>query len=155
MIVWNLSKNVNNGTTGRFIGVRGDKLEVEIPNHGKVALKRQTWSKRDRTGRVVGSRTQFPVILFYACTCHKTQGLTLPRAVVHCSKEFVPGLLYMYVAISRVRHPDDLQVRKFKASQLLKPPPEALTVCDSSQEEAGDLTCVNQNLNSDYLKSVI
>ena len=38
----------------------------------------------------------------------KTQGLTLPHAVVHFSKKFVPGLIY--VAISRVRHPDDLQI---------------------------------------------
>lgn len=106
MIVWNLSEDVKNGSTGEFLGMRGEKLEVEIKNHGKVGLKRQTWSKRDRIGRVVGSRTQYPVILFYACTCHKTQGLTLPRAVVHCSKEFVPGLIY--VGISRVRHPDDL-----------------------------------------------
>ena len=112
--------------------MKGDKLEVSIPNHGRVLLKRQTWSKRDRKGSVVGSRTQFPVI---------------PRAVVHCSKEFVPGLIY--VAISRVRHPGDLQVRKFKASHLLKPPADALNVCDSSQEECDDLTCCrNQHLSS-------
>ena len=72
MIVWNLSEDVKNGSTG----MREEKLEVEIKNHGKVGLKRQTWSKRDRTGRIVGSCTQYPVILFYACTCHKTQGLT-------------------------------------------------------------------------------
>ena len=148
MIVWNLSEGVKNGSTGEFLGMRGEKLEVEIKNHGKVGLKRQTWSKRDRTGRVVGSRTQYHVILFYACTCHKTQGLTLPRAVVNCSKEFVPGLIY--VAISRVRHPDDLQVCKFKSSQLLKPPPDTLNVCDNSQDECDDLTCcVNQNLSND------
>ena len=148
MIVWNLSEDVKNGSTGEFLGMRGEKLEVEIKNHGKVRLKRQTWSKRDRTGRVGGSRTQYHVILFYACTCHKTHRLTLPRAVLNCSKEFVPGLIY--VAISRVRHPDDLQVRKFKSSQLLKPPPDTLSVCDNSQDECDDLTCcVNQNLSND------
>ncbi|KAL9975411.1 hypothetical protein ACROYT_G012571 [Oculina patagonica] len=148
MIVWNLNDDVKNGTSGKFLGMREDMLEVELPNHAKVALKRQTWSKRDRTGKVVGSRTQYPVTLFYACTCHKTQGLTLPRAVVHCSKEFVSGLIY--VAISRVRHPDDIQVRKFQVNQLLKPPQDALTVCDNSQEESDDLTCcVHQNLNND------
>jgi len=150
MIVWNLSEDVKNGSPGKFLGLRGDKLEVEIENRGKVELKRQTWSKRDRKGRVVGSRTEYPVILFDGCTCHKTQGLTLPPAVVHCSKEFVPGLIY--VAISRVRHPDDLQVRKFKSSQLLKPPPDALRVCDDSQDKCDDLTCcVNQNLNNDLV----
>lgn len=139
MVVWNLSEDVKNGTTGTFIGMTGGKLEVAIPSHGRVLLKRQTWSKRDRKGNVVGSRTQFPVILCYACTCHKTQGLTLPRAVAHCSKEFVLGL--GYVAISRVRRAGDLQACKFKARQVLKPPADALNVCDSSQEECDDLTC--------------
>ena len=151
MVVWNLSDVVKNGTAGTFVGVKGEMLEVEIPNHGNVYLKRQTWSKRDRKGKVIGSRTQFPVILFYACTCHKTQGLTLSRAVVHCSKEFVPGLIY--VAISRVRHPDDIQVCKFKRDQLLKPPNEAIHVCDQSQEESPDLTCcVNRDINIDLFK---
>ena len=54
------------------------------------------------------------------------------------------------MAISRVRHPDDLQVCKFKSNQLLKPPPDALSVCDNSQDECDDLTCcANQNLNND------
>ena len=56
--------------------------------------------------------------------------------MVHCSKEFVPG--FIYVAISCVQHPGDLQVRKFKASKLLKPPADALNVCYSSQEECDD-----------------
>ena len=107
----------------------GDKLEVAIPNHGRVLLKRHTWSKETK-GNVVGSLTQFPVILCCACTCHKTQGLTLPCVVVHFSIEFVPGLIY--VAISRVWHPGNLQVVQFKASQLLKPPADALNVSDSS-----------------------
>ena len=54
-----------------------------------------TWSKRNRTGQVIGTRTQFLIVLFYASTCHKVQGLTLPGAVVHCTKEFVPGLIYV------------------------------------------------------------
>ena len=39
--------------------------------------------------------------------CHKTQGLTLPCAVVHCSKEFVPGLID--VVVSQVHKAEDLQ----------------------------------------------
>ena len=88
---------------------------------------------------------------FYACTCHKTQGLTLPRAVVRCSKEFVPGLIF--VAISWVWHPDDIQVCRFKCDQLLKPSDEALRVCENSQAECSDLSCcVNRDLTSDFFK---
>lgn len=36
MIVWSLSEDVKNGTTGKFFGVQGEKLEVQITIHGKV-----------------------------------------------------------------------------------------------------------------------
>lgn len=151
MIVWNVSEKVKNGTAGKFIGIKDDKLEVEVEKVGRVFLQRETWSKRNRSGQIVGSRTQFPVILFYACTCHKTQGLTLPLAVVHCSKEFVPGLIY--VAVSRVRCANDLAIRRFKPAQLLTPPAEVFTVCENSSEEHADLTCcVNQHLKKEMFK---
>ena len=72
MAGWNVSDKVKNATSGLFIGVRDEKLEVEIGGLGRVLLKRETWSKRNRAGQVIGSRTQFPLVLFYACTCHKT-----------------------------------------------------------------------------------
>ena len=81
MVVWNVSEQVKNGTSGRFIGVKGERLEVEVSNVGRVLLKRETWSKVNRRGNIVGSRSQFPLVLFYSCTCHKTQGLTLSKAV--------------------------------------------------------------------------
>ena len=46
---------------------------------------RKTWVKRNRGGEIVGSVFQFPVVPAYAVTCHKSQGLTLPAAIVHCS----------------------------------------------------------------------
>jgi len=101
MLLWNLSQDLRNGSSGTFVREIGDQLEVEFPSVGLVRIRKQTWSNRDRSGEIVGSRTQYPVTLFYAATCHKVQGLTLPGAVVHCCKEFVPGLIY--VAASRSR----------------------------------------------------
>lgn len=150
MIVWNLSDNIKNGTAGIFLGVRDDLLEVQVASEQKtVYLKRQTWSKRNRTGQIVGSRTQYPVTLFYASTCHKTQGLTLPSAIVHCSREFVSGLTY--VATSRVKNEKDLQILNFSPEHLLQPLQEALTVCHNTIPELPDLSCCSdQQLREEH-----
>jgi hypothetical protein len=55
------------------------------------------------------SRTQIPLILAWAITPWKAQGMTLRRAVVNLGKAAQkPGVLF--VALSRVRHPDDLML---------------------------------------------
>jgi ATP-dependent DNA helicase PIF1 len=46
------------------------------------------------------SRLQFPLSLAWAITIHKSQGMSLRRALIRCDRDFVPGLLY--VAVSRV-----------------------------------------------------
>ena len=90
----------------------------------------------------MGSRTQFPIMLFYACTCHKVQGLTLPSAVVHCSKEFVPGLTY--VAASRVQVPKTLQLYHFSNDKLLRPTEEAVNVCQENLEAKPGHACCKE-----------
>ena len=65
------------------------------------------------------------------------QSLTLPAAVVHCSKEFTPGLVY--VALSQVKTSQHLQVLNFSPDQLLQPSQDCLDVCVSNQN-MGDST---------------
>ena len=151
MIVWNVSDDIKNGTSAIFRGIKGDHLAVDVSNVGVVFLKRETWTKRDRSGQIVGSRTQFPLVLAYAATCHKTQGLTLPGVVLHCSKEFVSGLTY--VAVSRVENEQNLQVIGFNPEQLLRPPHDAVAVCEGSRELLDDLSCCsNQEFEEEWFE---
>ena len=77
----------------------------------------ESCGKREGDLEVVGSHIQYPVALLYAITCHKSQGLTLPAAVVHYTKEFVPGLIY--VSVTHVWKSEHLQVLNFCPNQLL------------------------------------
>ena len=55
------------------------------------------------------SRVQFPIILAWALTPWKAQGMTLDKAVVFIGRRAAtPGVLF--VALTRVRHPDDLML---------------------------------------------
>ena len=63
------------------------------------------------------SRLQVPLSLAWAITAHKSQGLTLPKAVIDLGKkEFSAGL--SFVSISRVRSLEDILFKHFSFNRL-------------------------------------
>lgn len=62
-------------------------------------------------------RTQFPLILAWACTVHKVQGISLDKAVIDLgSSIFEYGMAY--VALSRIRTISGLILVKFDPSKI-------------------------------------
>lgn len=140
MLIWNKSDHLRNGSPGIYRGMDNGHLVVDFAVAGRIKVKEEVWTTRSRTGEIIASRKQFPLTLMYAITCHKSQGLTLAAAVVHCTKEFVPGLIY--VALTRVRKETCLQVKNFQPYHLLKPSKECITVCDNHVEpNVNDFSC--------------
>jgi ATP-dependent DNA helicase PIF1 len=154
MLLYNVSNQLKNGICGQFVGVDvgEDGLLVRFPKVGTVTLRRKTWFKYDSTGRTQGSRSQYPLALCYAITAHKAQSLTMDKIVVHCSQEFIPG--QTYVAISRVRREESLQILGFHQRFLL-PPPSALTrvvTCQSGNPVSTFDCCKNSQLDESLTK---
>ena len=82
------------------------------------------WERGDK----VLTRTQFPLRLAWAITVHKSQGLTLDKAVIDLGEvDFTPGL--SFVAMSRVK----------KISGLLFKTPFPISRLQKPQGSAGDL----------------
>ena len=72
-------------------------------------------------GDKVLARTQFPLRLAWAITVHKSQGLTLDKAVIELGEvDFTPGL--SFVAMSRVKKLSGLLFKtSFPIHRLQKP----------------------------------
>ena len=81
MLLWNKSDTVVNGLQGTLVGVRGDDVVANFGAEGQVLVKRETWTNTSRTGDVLGSRTQIPLALMYAITCHKSRTHSSLRGV--------------------------------------------------------------------------
>ena len=112
----------HNGSMGVIegLGTRGINVRIIDDNRCEiVTVKPEKWSKieysRDENDRIieneVGSYKQFPLVLGYAMTIHKSQGKTLSKVVLDISSgAFAHG--QTYVALSRTRSAKDIHIVK-------------------------------------------
>lgn len=86
----------------------------------QILVLPDTWKIEGIKGEILFSRLQVPLTLAWAMSIHKSQGLTIDRLKVDLKHVFEKG--QAYVAISRARSPETLQLLNFdpaKASCLL------------------------------------
>ena len=62
-------------------------------------------------------RSQFPLILCYASTCHKIQGSTLEKAVIDLGKDIFQSQM-AYVALSPVKKLENLALTAFMENKI-------------------------------------
>ena len=104
------------------------------PNHVPIMLKAESFavSMPGKKKSVTVNRRHFPIVPRFSCTAHKSQGQTLPKAIV----DLVPrngktkglGTEFAYVPLSRVRRLQDVNIlRPFDRSILTIPKSQALT----------------------------
>ncbi|KAI5083683.1 hypothetical protein GOP47_0003426 [Adiantum capillus-veneris] len=84
-------------------------------------------------GVEVASRVQVPLILAWALSVHKCQGMTLSKVQTDLSQAFDYGMVY--VALSRVKDLDGLQLVGYDPTRI-KVHPEVIAFCDRLSKES-------------------
>ena len=97
-----------NGSFGTILNASKDTITVRLDHNGEVVelshyvweIKRPTVTDAGIGSEVIGSVSQFPVILAWAITIHKSQGKTIPKLFINLAGGTATDGQF-YVALSR------------------------------------------------------
>lgn len=111
-----------NGSCGTVKTINREKglVTVEFDTGKTVDIKRNVWTinkyiieevdgEERATVKPIASFSQFPLVLGYACTVHKSQGKTIDAINIDGNCNFLPGQLY--VALSRCTNIDNVYMK--------------------------------------------
>lgn len=76
-----------------------------------ILIKPDMWLWTNSWGKIIASYTQIPLVLGYACTIHKSQGVSSEFTYIDCSGIFTNG--QFYVAISRATTFENLIIQNY------------------------------------------
>lgn len=79
-------------------------------------MEPERWEHVNENDEVLVSRLQLPLMLAWALSIHKSQGLTLSHVKVNLGRIFEYG--QAYVALSRAVSRDSLQVVNFRSERI-------------------------------------
>lgn len=119
MLTWNLDteNKLVNGSVGTVQEVFQNQVIVDFDDVGKISVIKQTWNILDENGKILATAKQIPLVVCYALTIHKCQGVSLPKAIIDIKDCFCNH--QVYVALSRVRSLDGLKLLNFDQDKIL------------------------------------
>ena len=108
----NVSTGLMNGAVGTVITIKAHHITVQFDGRQEPHNVERVKSKFMLMKKIYVYRKQFLLILAFAVTVHKCQGLSLDCALMDLSEQvFCAGMAYM--ALSRVKQPENLHLIAF------------------------------------------
>lgn len=126
IIGWSHAKSANDHLDKRWSAVNSHTKwpNVKFDNGITRVITPDRWTIEERK-RVLAEQVQIPLILSYALTSQKAQGMTLDRATVELADIFTDG--QAYVMLSRVRSLDTLSIEGYIPYWKIRADQRALT----------------------------
>ena len=116
LINTDFNKGLINGSCGTIQRFNENTITVKFDNDVTADIPKNTFEYYYHD-KLTAERIQFPLKLAYGITIHKSQGMTLDRLVVDCSRIFERG--QAYVAMSRVKTLDGLYLKAFSKDKVM------------------------------------
>ena len=116
LVNMDFNKGLINGSCGNIIEFGEETITIKFDNGIISAIPKHKFEYYYHD-KIAAERTQFPLKLAYGITIHKSQGMTLDKLVVDCSRIFERG--QAYVAMSRVRTLEGLYLKSFSKEKVM------------------------------------
>lgn len=104
-----------NGSCGTVICCDDESVTVKFDN-GMSYVVGTYVNEYYQDGQLMYTREQIPLALAYACSIHKSQGLTLDNVFIEFEHMFAPG--QAYVALSRAKTLDGMFLSHFNSEKI-------------------------------------
>ena len=139
LVNMDFNRGLINGSCGTIQSFNGSTITIKFDNGETADIPRHKFEYYYHD-KLYAERTQFPLKLAYGITIHKSQGMTLDKLVVDCSRIFERG--QAYVAMSRVKTLDGLYLRNFTKDKVMVD--ERVAEFYSNLEEVGEVEPIAQ-----------
>ncbi len=138
----NPSEGYMNGTLGIVDKISESSIIVKSSEGKRIEVKRGHWNNeipeidpktQEVSTKVIGTYDQYPLILAWAITIHKSQGQTFDKAVVNLRNCFAEG--QAYVALSRCRSINGLTLSTHITRKVIIPDPDVDEYLEKMKKE--------------------
>jgi ATP-dependent DNA helicase PIF1 len=116
LLIKNLDVSIGlvNGSVGTVEDLMEDSVKVKFDNGVTETINRVEWELEIDNTKV--SCTQIPLMLAYSITIHKSQSLSLDKAVLDLADCFCNHMVY--VALSRIRSLEGVYLKSFNHKKI-------------------------------------